>query len=149
MKKIINLSEFKKEKYKLHIPVGEILEYKHFNRIIINDEIKWFLNLRTGKEWGRKTLKNAMKDGVIQRLLTWISSTDHNDIYLEHISIIMGLKKNIKYDEYLNDISTYSLYYQVISHTYDISPKLKTFDEAFIIFKQSVMEFVYGTYNKK
>jgi hypothetical protein len=94
-------------------------------------------------------MRNTMESGVIQKLLTWVSTTDYNDIYLEQISIVMGLNKNIKYDSDLNDISTYSLYYQVISHTYDISPKLKTFDEAFIIFKQSVMEFVYGTYNKK
>jgi len=132
--------------YNVNFPIGKIITNKHFNQIVIENDLDTYFNIKLGNEWGGLSIRKAMEEkSLIQELLMWVSTEVHNDVNMDIICIIMGLERNIKCaKDYHEAGGTYTNYYQVTSGPKDISGRLKTFREAFMVFKKSVNEFMTG-----
>ena len=141
---ITDLSKTRMKKYKLNFPVGELITNANFKQVVIDNDLESFFDIKLGREWEERTLRKAMEDGVVQVLLHWVSTNDSNDVWREDLRIFMGLEQTVSYDTSYKEITNYSIYYQVGTITSDISERLATFDEAFSIFKKSIIEFISG-----
>lgn len=140
MKRIYHISDLREKKYKIKFPVGEVIYNDLFRQAVIDNDLENFFKIQLDQDWSFMTMEEAMKSRVEQILITWISNTDNNKI----ITIHMGLKREkITYDDDYNENIAYSVYYQVVNTKLEnISEKLKTFDEAFSIFKKKINELI-------